>query len=73
MGTAYWQPLQEFLQRMTETGTIDPADLRLMLFTDDPDEMAAHLELHAVKPFKLKDRARPMARRWLGERSVRDR
>jgi uncharacterized protein (TIGR00730 family) len=70
MGVAYWQPLREFLDRMTATGTIDAADLRLMLFTDDPEEMAAHLDQFAVKPFKLKDRPLPTPRRWLGERDV---
>ena len=70
MGVAYWQPLREFLDRMTATGTIDAADLRLMLFTDDPEEMAAHLDQFSVKPFNLKDRAIPKPRLWLGERDV---
>ena len=70
MGVEYWEPLREFLARMTERRTIHADDLRLMLFTDDPDEMAEHLELHAVRRFKLREMARPKARRWLGERAI---
>lgn len=71
MGTSYWEPLRDFLRSMTAAGTIDPADLRLILFTDDVEAMAHHLEHNAVRRFKLREHARPRARRWLGERATR--
>lgn len=70
VGTAYWQPLRAFLDEMVATGAIDAADLRLMLVTDDLDEMVRHLEQGAIRRFRLHEAPRPKARRWLGERAV---
>jgi uncharacterized protein (TIGR00730 family) len=71
VGSAYWQPLRGFLDEMVATGAIDAADLRLMLVTDDVEEMVRHLERGAIERFRLDEAARPKARRWLGERGVR--
>jgi len=70
MGTGYWAPLRSFLGDMVTKGTISPADLRLMLFTDDVDEMARHLEENAVRRFRLRERRPPRALPWLGEHAV---
>ena len=70
IGTSYWQPLRRFLDEMIAAGAIDANDMRLMLITDDLDEMARYLEHAAVQRFRLRAGARPKARRWLGERPV---
>jgi uncharacterized protein (TIGR00730 family) len=70
VGTAYWQPLREFLDEMVAAGAIDTNDMRRMIITDDLDEMVRHLEHNAVQRFRLREGARPKARRWLGERPV---
>ena len=53
VGTAYWRPFQQLLATMAAAGTIDPADLRLLLVTDDVTEVARHIERHAVRRFGL--------------------
>ena len=53
IGTAYWRPFQDLLAQLAGAGTIDPADLRLMLVTDDVAEVARHIERHAVRRFGL--------------------
>jgi len=65
IGVDYWTPLVALLQQMAAARTIDPADLKLMLITDDLDEAIRHLERHAIEPFGL--RPRPAPSRWLGE------
>ena len=64
VGTAYWRPFQEFLAQLAAAGTIDPADLRLLLVTDDVGEMVRHIERHAVRRFGL-----VAPTRLLGERA----
>ncbi|MBL0870810.1 MAG: TIGR00730 family Rossman fold protein [Phycisphaerales bacterium] len=70
MGKAYWGDMFTFIQeRMLRAGTISPEDLKLFLLTDSPEEAIAHIEAHAVTPFKL-SRGQPQAKRpffWLGE------
>jgi uncharacterized protein (TIGR00730 family) len=70
IGSEYWKPLRGFLDEMVATRAIDAPDLRLMLITDDLEEMARHLERGAIQRFRLHEAARPKARRWLGERAV---
>lgn len=70
IGTTYWQPLSRMLDAMAAAGTIDPADLRLLLITDDLDLAMQHLERDAVRRFRLREPQRPRALRWLGERPV---
>ena len=57
MGTAYWQPLLQFMRRMAAEAMIDEPDLNLVTVTDDPDEALHHIERHAVQRFGL--RAKP--------------
>jgi uncharacterized protein (TIGR00730 family) len=66
MGLSYWQPLLEQLQQMVVAGTIDAADLRLFLATDDVQVAMAHLRTHAIERFGLRPRA-PRRSRVLGE------
>ena len=51
---------------MAETGSIDPKDLDLLVFTDSVGEAVAHIERHAVEKFGLV-RAVPRRIRILGE------
>jgi uncharacterized protein (TIGR00730 family) len=67
IGTDYWQPLVAFLAQMVAEKTIDPADLRLLLVTDDLDVVMDHLERNAVHQFGLERRPRPKPSPWLGE------
>ena len=67
IGTEYWHPLVDFLNRMATEGTIDRADLSLLLVTDDLDEAVAHLERHAIEHFGLRLRPEPKPSSWLGE------
>jgi uncharacterized protein (TIGR00730 family) len=54
MGKDYYAPLIEFLKRMVEAGTIDAADLDLLLVTDSIDDAMSHIQKHAVEAFGLK-------------------
>jgi uncharacterized protein (TIGR00730 family) len=53
VGTAYWHPFQQLLAQLAAAGTIDEADLRLLLLTDDVEAMVRHIERHAVRRFGL--------------------
>jgi hypothetical protein len=64
IGTAYWRPLSDLLQRMAVDGAISPEDLNLLLVTDDIEEAIAHLERNAIDRFALRA---PRPSRWLGE------
>lgn len=65
MGRDYYKHLYEFLHRMVERGTVDSADLDMLLVTDSVDEAMAHIQKHAVEKFGL--RAAPRRSRLLGE------
>jgi uncharacterized protein (TIGR00730 family) len=67
MGTKYWQPLIEQLQRMVAEHTIDERDLELFLATDDVEAAIAHLRTHAIERFGLRRRPVPRPSRVLGE------
>jgi uncharacterized protein (TIGR00730 family) len=54
IGVDYWRDFQQMLARMAVEGTIAPADLALMLVTDDIAEAAAHIRRHAIEPFGLR-------------------
>jgi uncharacterized protein (TIGR00730 family) len=69
MGKAYWQPLADFLKTLVAAGTIDAADLDLLLLTDSVDEAIAHIRSHAIERFGLRERTAPRRRWWLLERS----
>jgi uncharacterized protein (TIGR00730 family) len=67
MGTEYYANLKATLIGMAVAGTINPADMDLLLFTDSPDEAVAHIEKHAVEKFQLKRKSMPRPIRILGE------
>ena len=67
IGSSYWQPLIELLNRMAAEGAIDAADLQLMLVTDDLNEAVRHLQRHAIEYFGLRAQREPKPSRWLGE------
>ena len=69
IGRDYWRRLIDQLNEMVLNATIDPADLDLMLVTDDIDEAIAHIERHAIEPFGLRRREAPKPSRLLGERA----
>jgi uncharacterized protein (TIGR00730 family) len=64
MGTAYWRPLTDLLQRMAVDGAIGLHDLDLLLVTDDVEDAIKHLERNAIDRFALRV---PRPSRWLGE------
>ena len=70
IGSTYWQPLVDFLNRMVAEQMIGAADLKLLVVTDDLDEAVTHLERHAVEQFGLQRRRAPRASFWLGERKI---
>jgi uncharacterized protein (TIGR00730 family) len=65
IGTAYWRPFEALLAGLVSAGTIDPADLRLMLVTDNVADAARHIERHALRQFGLVSPSR-----LLGERAT---
>ena len=65
VGTAYWRPVQDLISQLAAAGTIDPADLRLLLITDRVDDVVSHIERHAVRRFGL-----IAPSRLLGERAT---
>ena len=67
IGTTYWSPLRDLLQRLVEEGAMAAEDLQLLFTTDDVEEAAGYLQRNAIDRFALR---RPTASRWLGEWSV---
>ena len=66
-GVDYWRPLQDLLQRLAAERAIDPADLDLVLITDDVPLALEHIRKHVAGRFGVapgKHRAIPI----LGER-----
>lgn len=72
MGKDYWRPLVDFLKAMVGVGTIDAADLKLLLFTDSVDEAMEHIQKHAVEQFGLVRHRMPRQSRILGEKAFRE-
>lgn len=67
IGSDYWEHVVELLEGMVAEGTIDRADLQLVMVTDDLDEAARHLRVHAIEHFGLLARPKPRPFTWLGE------
>jgi uncharacterized protein (TIGR00730 family) len=67
IGTHYWKPLVEFLQGMVIERTIAATDLKLLLITDDLDEVVDYLNRHAIRQFHLVRKATSKPSRLLGE------
>ena len=68
IGTEYWQPFRDLLDRMAVAGTISARDRDLMLVTDDLEAAVHHIRIHAVEQFGLRRVYRPSP--LLGERRV---
>lgn len=61
-GKQYHKELYEHIQLMAEKESISKHDMQLLFLTDSVEEMASHLQVHAVKKFGLVKR--PMKTRW---------
>lgn len=56
MGTAYYNPLMEYLDLMIKEGTISPEDLNYVKLTDEPKEAILHLEKYIKGFYQIKKR-----------------
>ncbi len=54
MGTAYYNPLMDYLDLMIKEGTISPEDLNYVKLTDDPEEAMRHLEKYITGFYQIK-------------------
>jgi uncharacterized protein (TIGR00730 family) len=59
-GKDYFEPLQHMLTKMVEEKTISPEDLRLVLITDDVEEVEQHIQKFVLQNYHVQ-RARPSA------------
>lgn len=59
-GKDYYQPLLDYMNLMSEKGTINKEDLKLLLLTDDFDEAMNHISSYINTHFKIK----PHKRLW---------
>jgi uncharacterized protein (TIGR00730 family) len=66
VGTVYWSPFREMLDKMAAQGTIGREDLQLMLVTDDIEEAMAHIRRFAIERFALRSVTMTPSP-WLGE------
>jgi uncharacterized protein (TIGR00730 family) len=69
MGTDYWKPMLEFLEKMIQAGTISPNDRDLLLVTDVVEEAMNHIKIHGIERFGLLRRRIPKQSSLLGERA----
>jgi len=67
IGTEYWKSFLALLEDMRTAGAVAPADLSLLMITDDLDAACRHIEAHTFGRFGLR---RNRARRWLGEKET---
>jgi uncharacterized protein (TIGR00730 family) len=65
MGKEYYQPLNEWIEKMIVEGTISEEDKHFMLFTDDENEAIEHIEKYVRKNYTPKPRKRLW---WLFEK-----
>lgn len=59
-GKDYFEPLQQMLNKMVDEKTISPEELKLVLFTDDVDEVEQHIQKFVLQNYHVQ-RARPSA------------
>jgi predicted Rossmann-fold nucleotide-binding protein len=64
-GKEYFKPLVEFIQFMSENGTVSKEDLNLVMVTDDIGEAMNHIHTYIDKNYKIRPRKRSW---WLFER-----
>ena len=69
IGTEYWRPLLRLLRHLARSHTIDDADLKLLLVTDNIGDALEHIRTHAVEQFGLVERHLTPSR-VLGERAA---
>lgn len=67
MGKAFHQHIHAHIQVMMEEGTISPEDMDLILFTDDVQEVVAHIHKFRDSAPILKMRTAQKAWKFLGE------
>jgi uncharacterized protein (TIGR00730 family) len=68
MGVDYHKDLMAHIQQMVEAQTINQADMELLLFTDNVDEVIAHLQKFALTNVDLKRMAATKPTWLLGEK-----
>ena len=68
IGTEYWQPFRDLLERMVTAGTIAARDRDLLLVTDNLGDAAQYIRTHAIERFGLRHVYRPSP--LLGEPSA---
>jgi uncharacterized protein (TIGR00730 family) len=71
MGKDYWQPLMDFVYKMSDEGMISPQDPELIFFTDEVDHAVDHLRRHAVRQFGLRRKLTPRPSRIFGEKPLK--
>ncbi len=64
-GRAYYQPLIDYIKFMSEEGTINEADIKLLLLTDDINEAMQHITTYVTANYIVKPRKRLW---WLFEK-----
>jgi len=64
-GKQYYQPLWDYMEDMSEYGTISLRDLDLVLLTDSHDEAMEHIEKYISGNYQVKDRRKLW---WMFER-----
>ena len=69
MGMDYYQPLLDYIKFMAAEGTISPADLDLLLFTDDTDAALEHIRQYISVNYKVVKRRRLRPAWWLFEKA----
>jgi uncharacterized protein (TIGR00730 family) len=71
MDRDYWRPLTALLRSLEQAGTINPADRRQILVTDNPVQAVAHIRDAATRRFGLRLAFADRPRWVLGERRPR--
>jgi predicted Rossmann-fold nucleotide-binding protein len=70
MGKAYHQHLMQHIEEMVNVGTISPADLSLLLVTDDVQEACSHIQKYVSQKVQT-GKLTPRKPRWiLGEKKI---
>jgi uncharacterized protein (TIGR00730 family) len=64
-GTAYFQPLMDYINFMAKEGTISETDLKLVLMTDNMVDAMLHIQTYVEQNYKIKKRKRIW---WLFEK-----
>ncbi len=72
MGKEYHKELCEHIEHMAHHESIDHEDMKLLFVTDSVEEMAEHIQTHAIEKFNLvKKPAKP--KWWFGEQDIKER